>query len=177
MKIGYGMLALLLASGVAQAQICRKGVAEHPFQQRGAQIVIDQRTGLQWQRCPIGQSGAQCEKGEAQRLNAHQAHDQVFVINRHGLAGFKDWRLPTREELQTLLSPRCVDPAIDLRAFPHTPPLWFWSASGEGDQYAAWYVDFKTGFVDQDDRNLPNAVRLVRGKLKPAARRTRGDAR
>ena len=161
---------LFISSPLAaqEPQICRQAKdwrAERSFGVRSDSTVIDVRAGLQWQRCALGQRGPDC-RGEPQRLSALQARDQVFVINRQGLAGHKDWRLPTRAELETLVSPNCVRPAISLRSFPNTPAIPFWPHTEPGPEGHADNVDFESGFIGKDDRNLPNAVRLVRS-IKP----------
>lgn len=164
------ILFLFMAGPMAaqQTQICRQARdwrAERSFSVRADGTVIDARAGLQWQRCALGQRGRDC-RGEPQRLSAMQAHDQVHEINRQGFAGHKDWRLPSRAELEALVSPNCVRPAISLRSFPNTPATPFWPHTEPGPEGQAEYVDFESGFTGRDDRNLPNAVRLVRS-LKP----------
>ena len=128
----------------------------------GDGTVIDAANKLQWQRCPLGMSGADCQ-GQAQRLTHMAALDKVLSLNRSGYAGHHDWRLPTPRELTTLVSHACVNPAIDLALFPNTPVIWYWTSSSEGGGgWASWYVDFAIGQTGLDDKNLPNAVRLVR---------------
>lgn len=161
----FALLVLLAFAGAAQAeQICRKTTArDSSLQIRSDGTVVDHRNGLQWLRCPLGARGALCDKGETLRLSAMKAEDQIYRINQAGFAGHKDWRLPTVKELGSLVSRDCVNPAIDLKLFPNTPPLWFWTSShDEGDSSSARYIDFKSGFSDEDDRNLANPVRLVR---------------
>lgn len=161
----FALLALLtLIPGAEATQICRKQRSPAPAMQiRNDGTVIDPRTGLQWQRCALGLEGKQCERGEALRLSVMKAQDRIYRLNQTGLAGHKDWRLPSIAELETLVSRDCVNPAIDLGPFPNTPALWFWTSSHEeGDTSSARYIDFRTGFTDEDDRNLQNPIRLVR---------------
>lgn len=156
--------ALLLAAAAGAAPIFRDGPRPPPaFVVVSPALVDDPARGLQWQRCPWGQRGEHCTEGTPRRLSAMQAQDLVARLARDGWSGRHDWRLPTRAELRTLVDGHCVDPAIDGRVFPATPPLWFWSADTEpGNDYDAWAVDFRSGDEVLDDRNLPNAVRLVR---------------
>lgn len=158
------LFLLALAFSAQAGQICRKSTVPASAQRTGPNgTVVDSRTGLQWQRCALGLEGAQCERGEAQRFSVMKAEDQIYRINQAGLSGHKDWRLPTITELETLVSRDCVNPAIDLMHFPNTPGLWFWTSSHDpGDTSSSRYIDFRTGFADEDDRNLQNPIRLVR---------------
>jgi len=58
--------------------------------QNGVEIVIDQTTGLSWQRTP-----------ESVRRTWHEAIDYTDSLE---LAGFSDWRLPEKQELLSILS-------------------------------------------------------------------------
>lgn len=133
-----------------------------------AQRVLDRQTGLEWQRCSQGLSGPGCQQGKPARLSIAEASNLIAQIRREGWAGHTDWRLPSEQELRSLLKPDCINPALDSTAFPNTPALLFWSASREQSAYR--YVDFKDGHVDMDDMNLANPIRLVRGSpIKPAS--------
>ena len=157
---------LVLPTSTMAAQICRTDTAvtgdRIPVAIGGDGTVTDPAHQLQWQRCPLGLDGPRCE-GKIRLLSWMAAHDALARLNRDGYAGHHDWRLPEPQELATLVTPHCVNPAIDLNTFPNTPASWFWTASrDDGGTHAAWYVNFAVGQSNIDDRNLPNAVRLVR---------------
>jgi hypothetical protein len=148
-------------------QICQPGAhrigAPATWVRQADGTLVDQGRHLQWQRCSYGQSGQDCAQGQWLRLSVMQAEDLVYRLNHQGFMGHSDWRLPTVDELQSLRRPDCVAPSIDLRWFPNTPAVWFWSSSRDpGDLYAVWYLDFSSGSRGQDDKNLSNALRLVR---------------
>jgi hypothetical protein len=84
------------------------------------------------------------------------------VVRETGVA----WRVPTREELETLLDMDArKNPCIDTIAFPDTPSTWFWSSSPYvDDSNYAWSVDFGIGYVSSySSCNHSFALRLVRG--------------
>ena len=81
-------------------------------------------------------------------------------------AGHSDWRLPTQNELQTLIeySIAYPGPTINSTIFPTTPASDFWSASAEAGYSAfARYVYFSKGSSNSLNKGRSIYVRLVRG--------------
>ncbi len=130
-------------------------------------IVLHRATRLEWMRCALGQqwNGVSCV-GEAGLFNWTQAL-QAAAASEHG--GFGDWRLPSRSELASIVEVRCFSPAINVAAFPETPPLAFFSASPHGELVdpgtagSVWMVAFDDGDVIPDQASQTYHVRLVRG--------------
>jgi len=79
------------------------------------------------------------------------------------LCGFDGWRMPTREELRTIVNSATFNPAIATSYFPRTVN-GYWSASpyapGAG---VAWFVDFYSGNDGASSKGNYGAVRMVRG--------------
>jgi hypothetical protein len=120
--------------------------------------VYDRKTELTWQRCSVGQQarGAACA-GAVKQIT----WDEAKAAEKTG------WRLPTKDELATLISPTCKDPAMNAEAFPNLDKdkLWYWTSTVNGD-FLAWLVNFADGSSTSFDRTDIGAVRLVRA---PAA--------
>ena len=111
--------------------------------------VTDTRTGLVWQAtAPSG---------------VYAWTDAVSYCQNLPLAG-GGWRVPTCNELLTLVDPTRSNPAIDVNVFVAAPASIFWSSSpylGTASNYA-WYVDFNRGGTMEDNRSVTYRVRCVR---------------
>ena len=122
-------------------------------------VVFDSDTGLSWERCSVGQTlvDGHCA-GLANRYTWDQANALDSDLPENG-----EWRLPTVDELQTLVEFRVFNPAIDPQAFPNTPPANFWSSSEAAyDAFYAWTVHFANGFSNWRHKRQRFEVRLVR---------------
>jgi len=85
-------------------------------------------------------------------------------VNAAGLCGFRDWRVPTREELLSIVHDGRVNPSIDVTYFPNTPATWYWTSSSYAHgSSSAWAVYFDGGYVGYGGRSDGDGVRLVRG--------------
>jgi hypothetical protein len=90
----------------------------------------------------------------------------VADVNSGGLCGAADWRLPSSEELSSLVdnSVASPGPTIDMGWFPNTVASLYWSASPDAsNSYGAWDVGFNAGVVDFSNKHYARYVRLVRG--------------
>ena len=99
-------------------------------------------------------------------------HHYKVSLNQERLCGFDDWRLPTREELETLVEMQAKKSraSIDLNYFPVAEASWYWTASSnDGNPDYAWYVLFRNGVQLNDLKARPKHVRLVRGGKLPVA--------
>lgn len=84
--------------------------------------------------------------------------------NSDALCGFTDWRVPTPNEIQSLVNySRPSLPAIDITWFPNAHTGSFWSASpAASGQNNAWYASSSGGIGEGDvERSYPKNVRLV----------------
>ena len=104
-----------------------------------ANRILDQCTGLTWQQA-----------GSAYPLTWKQAQTYIRELNRGQSAGFGSWRLPTVDELMSIVTrlPQgldlCMGPVFD------SSQKWLWSADKRSFT-AAWYLNMDLGFVSWQD--------------------------
>lgn len=112
--------------------------------------ITDGASGLVWQ-----QSGSEFP------VDWHRARETIDRLNASNWAGHRDWRLPTVDELMTLLTPepteedRCIEPLFD------PCQKWLWSCDRRSFT-AAWYVSTDMGYVAWQDFDACLYVRAVR---------------
>ncbi len=74
----------------------------------------------------------------------------VTAVNAASLCGFSDWRLPTADELQSIVDYGVAfpGPTVDAAWFPNTQGGRYWSSSHvAGDPSNFWAVGFDYGYV------------------------------
>jgi formylglycine-generating enzyme required for sulfatase activity len=118
-------------------------------QDPSAGVVVDRTTSLMWQR-----------RAAPDLLEWADAQAYCRCL---ALAGHRDWRLPTRIELLTIVDYTRQDPSIDGAVFPDTPVTWFWTASTVANApVAAWYLSFMDGNTHEGEKTTSYGVRCVR---------------
>ena len=159
------ILLVLLASAISATSVCSAEARckDFPSQVRfvpGDGDVLDLHTHLVWMRCSLGMrwTHAGC-MGDMETMSLGQAKSAADAVG-HG------WRVPTADELFSLVDHSCGAPAIDTTAFPDIRPnskaLPYWTTTPLGIANLTVYIDFSEGFYDGHSRGFPLAVRLVR---------------
>ena len=115
------------------------------FIDNGDNTITDTKTGLIW------------AKNTA-------AKDANFADAEQAVAALGDgWRMPTIDELATLVDRTRYNPAINTEAFPDTESDWYWSSTPHAKYTSAvWVVNFHLGTVGGGLRDLNGCVRAVR---------------
>ncbi|MCU7837644.1 MAG: DUF1566 domain-containing protein [gamma proteobacterium symbiont of Taylorina sp.] len=86
----------------------------------------------------------------------------IEAVNKQGLCGYHDWRMPEIKELESLVV-LGSEPTIDNTIFPNTWKNIFWSATTYADDTSqAWFVNFYSGITYFTDKRQAGQVRLVR---------------
>ncbi len=107
--------------------------------------------GLTWER-----------EGSPFPLQWEEALEYVAELNDAGFAGFADWRLPTVDELLTILTPAESRGDYCLQPFFGAERKRLWSAD-KATFVSAWFIDAELGFVASQDFTCHFHARAVRG--------------
>jgi hypothetical protein len=105
----------------------RSPARQHNYSFEGDGTVVDEVTGLTWERCTAGLEGDDCAGGS---VLTGPWEGGVYYCDDLELGGYDDWRLPSAHELALLFDYEGVGSAIDPAAFPNTVTgdPYFWSA-------------------------------------------------
>jgi len=115
-------------------------------------VIVDYATGLMWGKA-----------GSDSAMYFYEAQPYIDELNQERFAEYSDWRLPSIDELMSLLEPEkqsndlYIDPMFDSKR-------WCWSADTLKDSSdRAWYVLFDLGRVNWSSYFLDSYyVRAVR---------------
>lgn len=125
--------------------------APDAFRDPGPETVAHEATGLVWQR-----------GGTPYPLTWAEARDYAAEENARRMGGRGDWRIPTVDELVSVLAPvargrdLCIPPVFE----PGRARLW---SSDLRTFTQSWSADLELGCVTRHDHTCRNHVRLVAG--------------
>lgn len=130
------------------------------YTDNGDGTITDNRTGLMWVK---DGNSAGCNNGGI--LSWYEA---ASFCENLDYAGYTDWRLPSIDELKSIVDKTTSSPTINTTCFPNTKSggyyWYYWSSTtGLSDGAFACYVDFYDGNVDDSYTANSLYVRPVRG--------------
>lgn len=115
---------------------------------RDDKVVIDHTSGLMWQ-----------QSGSSKTWSfAPGAQDYIHELNNKRYAGYSDWRLPTIEELASLIEPTETHGFYLDPIFAIADSMYLSSDNVTSDESRQWGVSFGSGYVIAG----PGNVRAVR---------------
>jgi len=109
----------------------------------GDGTITDRATGLMWE-----------QGGSSSLLYYNQAKDYVSRLNREGSSGYTNWRMPTLEELWSLLEPGANEGGQHISAFFRETQHEYWSADRDLTHHQSFIaivapiVNFDKGYID-----------------------------
>jgi hypothetical protein len=97
--------------------------------------ISDRATGLMWQK-----------EGSQDGVSWVKAKEYINKLNSEQFLGYSNWRLPTIEELASLLKSKKANNKLHIDPiFSETQPIC-WSSDIFAPE-VAWYVNFKSGMI------------------------------
>ncbi len=135
----------------------------------------DNSTGLIWKTCSEGKSGPTCGTGSCNSGNLSSVTSWCDALNSansgSGYAGITTWRLPSIQELDTLIDASIsTPPTINQGAFPNSCSNDYWSST----LYApiatwAWNGLFGIGDINYSGTGVSKFARCVSGQQRDNA--------
>ncbi len=123
---------------------------ENDFKDNGNGTITDHATGLTWQK-----------SGSPDYLYYKDSSGYIEGLNRNKFAGHSDWRLPTVDELKSLLMPKKQSNNIYISLIFNEKQRWCWT-SDKRTSGGMWRVNFDLGSVScYHDLNYVRAVRSI----------------
>jgi len=120
-----------------------------------SEAVLDRETGLVWEKSPTAPPTVP---------NTFNWEDGQIHCNRLTVGNRLGWRLPTVQELASLVDPTQANPALPTGHPFIVRSASYWSATTyAGNASVAWFVAFDLGLVVGIDKSNVNYVWCVRG--------------
>jgi len=115
------------------------------------EAVLDRETGLVWERSP--------------ETNTYSWFQACSYCYQKTVGGRKGWRLPTIDELNSLVDPANTNPALPLgHPFTNVQQGFYWSSTtSDGSSSNAYFVGFHYGSMDVGDKDYSRYWWCVRG--------------
>ncbi len=129
------------------------GDFKHDFKDNGNGTITDSVTGLVWEKA-----------GSPNHMLFRDTQGYIQGLNKKKFAGYNDWRLPTLEELASLLENKEVDDLFTDPLFDRKQ-RWCWSADKRASRgRGVWHVCFYFGSVNWSSLKNYHYVRAVRSR-------------
>ncbi|TDY71808.1 uncharacterized protein DUF1566 [Leptospira meyeri] len=127
----------------------------------------DNVAGLVWKTCTEGQSGNGCT-GSPSNFTFYNAVNACAYLNLlnsgSGYAGRTNWRLPTRQEMATLIEygeAYLSIEKINSNAFPNSANVYRTSCTIGSNLASSYTLDFASGYIIDGTKNSSSNVRCV----------------
>ncbi|HHT9114963.1 MAG: DUF1566 domain-containing protein [Planctomycetes bacterium] len=150
--VGFNELTFAANKGFVQPAWSQKLPVSKRFQLvlDGA-AVLDKETGLVWEKSPD--------------TTTRSWFSAISYAYTKTVGGRKGWRLPTVEELASLVDPTQINPLLPSgHPFKDVQSPGYWSSTASVSLTSnAWVVYFSSGDVYDGSKNSSNCVWCVRG--------------
>jgi hypothetical protein len=125
-------------------------------------IATDTETGLMWLRFAYGEQWKDNNiVGNLKLLYWYESLEVASKFNNEGgYGGYDDWRVPTIDELKTIVLKISKSSNL-MNIFARKKEWLFWSSSFY-EKNSLWFVNFKSSRIYASDEEYKGCVRLVR---------------
>lgn len=173
MVVRYFFLMVMLAVSIpcAAVQVCDQKQTETTplsrFIDNADGTITDKKTKHTWLRCAVGMTwnGKSCA-GKSLEYLYREAFEVVDEMNAQNMAKRDDWRLPTEQELSSIVEKRCFSPAINTEVFPYSPQSGFWTSTDNPgiNTSRVMLIHFLNGNAYIANKNQTWRIRLIADK-------------
>ncbi|KPA09862.1 protein containing DUF1566 [Candidatus Magnetomorum sp. HK-1] len=125
------------------------GSFENDFIDNKDMTITDQSTSLMWQK-----------SGSARYMKYTNAIKYVKELNNSEFAGYNDWRIPTLDELLSLMEKQ--KKKLHISVLFSSKQRWCWTSDRLNYDMNRWIVGFNYGKVAYDSQEQGSFVRAVR---------------
>ncbi len=107
------------------------------FEIREGGMAYDPANRLYWSRCSVGQklNREQCV-GKAVMASIEDAYTYVDEISEKSS---RRWRLPTNDELSTIMVKECINPSVNINVFPNILVENYWTSEKSPHQMSGMF--------------------------------------
>jgi hypothetical protein len=130
-----------------------KTFIENDYVDNGNGTITDRATGLTWEK-----------GGSDTYITYRESEDYIRGLNAIKFGGYDDWRLPTIEELLSLMEKKKRPNGFYINPIFDSKKWWCWSADRLPSSGGEWFVRFGSGIVDWYDLSYKHYVRGVRAR-------------
>lgn len=156
----------LVRGGVSTPTSCDN--ADSRFVAQAGDMVNDRVTKLMWKKCAEGYTNSACTSGTLRTVTSKTQVTNILAENNTLDSsigrGYSDWRVPTKNELASLVNRTCSSPALLSTIFPNIGLLNYVTATVDADAPTTrlWSVNFTDGSIGPSLLGGPFSIRLVR---------------
>jgi len=172
----FVVMSLMVIAAMVGGVGGREALAKQPhFVDNGDGTITDNETRLQWEKKVAGSACVHCVDGAYTWSDAMLSfiaavnNSSADGVTATGLGGYNDWRLPTIDELQTIVDltvPGCGSgsPCIDPIFGPTVASSYCSSTTFAGNSSRVWSIYFANGSMFAGlKEDISRSVRAVRG--------------
>lgn len=134
-----------------------------PLRDNGDGTIYQRSSKKLWIKCSEGLSGQKCIDGKALSFTWAEAQEKAKSIK---LTEEFECRLPTKEELLSIVDDDTENAKIKEKFFPNTIPWFYWSkTTDQSSDNMAWNINFADGRASNHSKQEKAHIRIICEKM------------